>query len=393
MPGVKAVTEQIYCADCLEVLPTLKEQSVDLICLDPPFFTQKVQQLGKNERWYEFSDIWASRGQYLDYLRGRLELMRPVLKQSGSIFLHCSSSASAHLKLLMDQIFGEENFRSEIIWTYRRWSNAARGLLPAHQTIFFYSKNAADFKFNPIYCAYSPATNLDQIQQQRERVNGRAVYKKDADGQVVQASEKKGVPLSDVWEIPFLNPRAKERTGYPTQKPVELLERIIRLTTDEGDVVLDPFMGSGTTLVGARLLQRSCIGIDKSAAACELARQRLAAPFKSSSALLQKGSGAFCTKSEEVLSLLRGLKCDVVQRNKGIDAFLRQHYQGRPVPVKVQSPEETADEALLLLQQAAAKRACLKAVLIVRELPALPVPDNILLIPSLALQLEQQLGQ
>ena len=241
----------------------MDRKSVDLIYLDPPFFTQKVQKLGKDNRFFEFNDVWKSRDDYLSYMKERLILMKNVLKDTGSIFLHCDDSASSYLKLMMDEIFGEKNFRSEIVWTFKRWSNSKKGLLANHQTIFFYSKSDK-YKFNTIYCDYSPTTNLDQILQQRERINGKSVYKTDKNGEVIQADEKKGVPLSDVWDIPFLNPKAKERTGYPTQKPIELLERIIKISTDEDDLVLDPFMGSGTTLVAAKLLNRKFIGIDKS---------------------------------------------------------------------------------------------------------------------------------
>ena len=206
----------------------------------------------------------------MKYMRERLIELKRVLKKSGSIFLHCDSSASHYLKVLMDEVFGENNFQNEIIWTYRRWSNSRKGLLPAHQTIFFYSKSNR-FSFNYEYGEYSPTTNLDQILQERERNDcGKSIYKRGDDGTVVLAKEKKGVPISDVWEIPFLNPKAKERTGYPTQKPIELLERIIRISTNEGDCVLDPFCGSGTTLVAAKLLGRKYIGIDTNPDAIEL---------------------------------------------------------------------------------------------------------------------------
>jgi site-specific DNA-methyltransferase (adenine-specific) len=138
----------------------------------------------------------------------------------------------------MDKVFGRENFQSEIIWSYKRWSNAKKGLLNAHQVIFFYSKTK-NFKFNTLYTDYSATTNLDQILQDRERdENGKSVYKKDENGNVVLGKEKKGVPLSDVWEIPYLNPKAKERTGYPTQKPVLLLNQILNIVTHEGDLVV-----------------------------------------------------------------------------------------------------------------------------------------------------------
>ena len=173
-----------------------------MIYLDPPFYTQRKQKLSNSEgKQYEFSDIWKSRQEYLNYMRERLIEMKRILKTTGNLFLHCDSSASHYLRVILDEVFGEENFRSEIIWTYKRWSNSKKGLLPAHQTIFWYSKSNK-FKFNVQYNDYSPTTNLDQILQERQRnSSGKTVYKKDDNGEIVHAKEKKGVPMSDVWEI------------------------------------------------------------------------------------------------------------------------------------------------------------------------------------------------
>ena len=187
--------------------------------------------------------------------------------------MHCDRSASHYLRIALDEVFGAGNFQSEIVWFYRRWSNAKKGLLNAHQVIFFYSKTK-DFKFNPVYTDYSPTTNLDQIFQKRKRdPNGKTTYKTLENGDIELVDEKKGVPLSDVWDIPYLNPKAKERVGYPTQKPILLLDRIIELVTDENDTVLDPFCGSGTTLVAAQFLNRKYIGIDLSRQAIELSNK------------------------------------------------------------------------------------------------------------------------
>ena len=297
-------------------------------------------------------------------MRERLIELKRVLKKSGSIFLHCDSSASHYLKVLMDEVFGENNFQNEIIWTYRRWSNSRKGLLPAHQTIFFYSKSNR-FSFNYEYGEYSPTTNLDQILQERDRNDGgKSIYKRGDDGTVVLAKEKKGVPISDVWEIPFLNPKAKERTGYPTQKPIELLERIIRISTNEGDCVLDPFCGSGTTLVAAKLLGRKYIGIDINPDAIELCKERIAVPFKTESMLLKNGISSYKTKTDEELAILSQLECDIVQRNRGIDAFLKKRYFGAPVAIKIQRSTESFGEAINLLCSAAKKKGCCFTVLI-----------------------------
>jgi len=209
-----------------------------------------------------------------------------LLSAKGSLFFHCDRNATHIARLLLDDIFGSDNFRAEIIWHYRRWSNSHRGLLPAHQTIYYYSKSD-EFTFNAVRVEYSPATNVDQLLQRRERDEfNKSVYQRDDDGNVVPNGRKTGVPLGDVWDIPYLNPKAKERTGYPTQKPILLLQRIIEMSTNEEDMVLDPFCGSGTTLVAARLLNRRSMGIDVSEDAIQLTRRRLADPIRSDSLLL-----------------------------------------------------------------------------------------------------------
>ena len=159
--------------------------------------------------------------------------MKRVLKDSGNIFCRCDKRASHYIKILLDEVFGTSCFQSEIIWTYKRWSNSKKGLLPSHQSIFFYSKTKRN-KFNILYTNYSATTNIDQILQERSKNGlGKAVYKKTGQA-LVPAKAKRGVPLLDTWDIPFLNPKAQERTGYPTQKLLLLLDRIIQTSSDEG---------------------------------------------------------------------------------------------------------------------------------------------------------------
>ncbi|MFA6407278.1 MAG: DNA methyltransferase [Candidatus Paceibacterota bacterium] len=363
---------QIIKGDCLDVLKRVEDQSVDLIYLDPPFFTQRrhSQKTRDNAKEYAFEDVWDDIHQYTSYLESRMRESRRVLKDSGSLFLHCDKKAVHHLRVMLDKVFGEENFRSEIIWTYRRWSNSKEGLLNAHQNILFYSKTAK-FKFNKILTDYSPTTNLDQILQARER-NGhnKSVYKRDVNGEVVLGKEKLGVPLSDVWDIPFLNPKAEERVGYPTQKPVILLEKIISLASHEGDVILDPFCGSGTTLVAALLLGRKYIGIDTSKEAVELTKKRLLNPIKTESHLLRRGKDAYINKDESIRTILFQMDANVVQRNKGIDGFLKQHYKGRPVAVYIQRPEQSFSDALSLLKKASDKKGVIRKVLVRTNVPS-----------------------
>lgn len=386
----------LYNEDCLNIMKKISDKSVDMIYLDPPFFTQKKQKLSNSVgKKYEFSDVWESRQEYVEFMRLRLIEMQRILKDTGNIFLHCDTSSSCYLRLLLDEVFGENNFQSEIIWTYKRWSNSRKGLLPNHQTIFFYSKSKKN-KFNVIFGKYSPTTNIDQILQERKRTaEGKTVYKRDENGNIIPSKEKKGVPISDVWDIPFLNPKAKERTGYPTQKPVELLDRIISISTDEGDVVLDPFCGSGTTLVSAKMLNRQYIGIDINSDAIALCKERLETPFKTTSNLLKVGADAYKTKTEEELSLLRQFDCDIVQRNKGIDAFLKKHYLGKPVAIKIQKENESIADSIQLLDSAGKKKQCSFTVLICNITEDVKrqnfIPDNMIVLPKYQIQLENAL--
>ncbi|NOR69970.1 MAG: site-specific DNA-methyltransferase [Methylomarinum sp.] len=352
--------------DCLDKMKLIEKESIDLIYLDPPFFTEKKHVLKNRERTQEFSfdDIWGSNKEYASFLKKRISLMYGILKETGSIFIHCDKNGEHIIRAILDQVFGENNFQSEIIWSYKRWSNSKKGLLPAHQNIYFYSKSK-DFKFNPIYTAYSETTNIDQILQRRTRdEHNKSVYDLDDKGDFKHADKKKGVPLSDVWEIPYLNPKAKERVGYPTQKPLLLLERIIDLTTEKGDLILDPFCGSGTTCVAAKLQNRNFIGIDESEEAVKLSKNRIENPIKTHSNLLRNGRSSYVNADKEALSLLQGIDFNPVQRNKGIDAILIDFYKNSPVLVRVQKVNETLAEAAAYLMKAKKTKKSKKVILI-----------------------------
>jgi site-specific DNA-methyltransferase (adenine-specific) len=356
----------VLLGDCRAVLKSLEDASIDLVYLDPPFFTQKTHTLTPrdNRAEYSFADRWNSLDDYLAFVREVLCECHRKLRGTGSIFLHCDRSAAHHLRLLLDAVFGAENFQSEIIWAYRRWSSAKKGLLNAHQTIYFYSKTG-DFKFNTIYTDYSPTTNVDQILQARVRNGfGKAAYLRDEAGEVVIGKEKQGVPLSDIWNIPFLNPKAKERVGYPTQKPILLLERIITIATDPGDCVLDPFCGSGTTLVAAKLLNRDSIGIDLSPEAVQLAEARLREPVKSESQVLSNGEESYLEKSEAERTILKALDAIPVERNGGIDGFLRSYVDGHPVAVRIQKADEDLETAKRKLMAAGKTKQCARMILV-----------------------------
>jgi site-specific DNA-methyltransferase (adenine-specific) len=356
--------------DCIAELKKINANTVDLIYLDPPFFTQRnhILKTRDNTKEYSFDDKWNSLKDYLTIINNCLAECRRVLKSTGNIFLHCDKSASHYLRVLLDEIYGSDNFQSEIIWTYKRWSNSKEGLLDAHQTIYFYSKSE-QYKFNIIYGDYSPTTNVDQILQTRIRDNnGKSIYKLDDEGNPLIEKEKKGVPLSDVWHIPYLNPKAKERVGYPTQKPVLLLERIIEIASNENDLVLDPFCGSGTTLVAAKLLNRKYIGIDISQEAINLAKKRLDELIVSRSFLLEKGDNKYINKSDYEQKILENLNAIPVQRNSGIDGFLKDYYLGKPVSIRIQKSNETLEEAKAKLIKSSETKRC-KLMILVRTNP------------------------
>ncbi len=343
----------IYLGNCISRIKEIESNSVDLIYFDPPFYTQKKHSLVTRDssKKYEFSDSWESLDDYLNLIESCLIESKRVLKQTGSVFLHCDKVASHYIRVSLDKVFGMKNFRSEIIWSYKRWSNSKKGLLNSHQNIYFYSKSD-DFKFNQFYTDYAPTTNIDQILQDREKTtNGKSIYKTDENGNIVLGKEKKGVPLSDTWEIPYLNPKAKERVGYPTQKPVLLLKEIIKIVTDEGDLVVDPFCGSGTTCVAAKSMSRNFIGIDASKDAVELANKRLEEMIITDSALLNKGSDSYLEKSDYEIALLNSIDALPVQRNSGIDGFLKNHVNEKPVPVKIQGKYETVNDAIEKLER------------------------------------------
>ena len=343
--------------DCLLELKKIKDESIDLIYLDPPFYTQRKQTLSKKKKEeikkYEFEDSWYNIDEYLKYINDRLIECRRVLKKTGNIFLHCDRNACHYLKILMDKVFGINNFRSEIIWTYKRWSNSKKGLLNSHQNIYFYSKTS-DYKFNTLYTNYSLTTNLDQILQNRVKdSDGITVYQTDQAGNIVNNYDKKGVPLSDVWDIPYLNPKAKERNGYPTQKPILLLEQIIKIGSDEGDVVLDPFCGSGTTLAAAKLLKRKYIGFDISDDAINLCKERLSGDIiKTDSKLLKEGIEKYNNKTKEEQYIIDLFEFLPVQRNSGIDAIIPSKENDKVIAIKFQKEDESLEDCINKMNRA-----------------------------------------
>ena len=262
---------QLFQGDNLEILHNMPGGSVDLICTDPPFNT------GKD--WGAFDDRWeGGLDEYLKFMEPRLVECRRVLKDTGSLYLHCDPTASHYLKVMLDGVFGIKQFRNEIVWKrHCSKSNMARSkYYPAHDVILFYTITN-DNAFYPTYLPISESSkkryNLTDelgrkyfILRKSERRKERRVY----------LDESKGVSLDTLWIGNLqLGNSSKERLGYPTQKPLALYARMIKASSNQGDVVLDPFAGSGTTLDAAESLGRKWIGIDIGDEAIEIIQTRL----------------------------------------------------------------------------------------------------------------------
>jgi site-specific DNA-methyltransferase (adenine-specific) len=308
-------TNTLYYGDNLKILRKyVSDESVDLIYLDPPFNSKRAynvifkDQTGKDEpaQIQAFEDTWqwtqdtqetydeimggkfpvelknvmeAFKGfldrnnlmAYLTMMAIRLVEMHRVLKDTGSIYLHCDPTASHYLKILMDQVFGVKNFRNEIVWRYRRWPSKQKNFQRMHDTVLRYSKTP-NSKWNQLYDPLSEET--------RKRIKDGKKIVTFIDGfgkkKIRPTSENSlGVPMCDVWEIRQIVGPSEERIGYPTQKPLALIERIIEASSNQGDVVMDPFCGCGTAVVAAEKLGRQWIGIDVTHLAIALVKKRL----------------------------------------------------------------------------------------------------------------------
>jgi site-specific DNA-methyltransferase (adenine-specific) len=258
---------KLILGDNLEILKTLESDSVDLIYLDPPFFSNQHYEViwGDAGEVRSFEDRWAGGiDHYIGWLKERVEQMHRILKPTGSMFLHCDWHANAYIRVnILDKIFGYKNLRNEIAWHYIMGASARSSFGEKYDTIFWYSKsNKYLFNLDAVRVPYSPETIA---RSQR----GEARYNKSL-------TESDGENPGNVWcDIHPIQGNGRERIGYPTQKPEALLERIIKASSKEGDVVLDPFMGGGTTIAVADKLKRQWIGIDQSVQAVKVTEFRL----------------------------------------------------------------------------------------------------------------------
>ena len=322
------VAKVIYCGDNLAQLPKLPDASVDLVYIDPPFNSNRNYEVfwGETKEKRAFEDRHESTRAYIDFMRPRCVELARVLKKTGSFYYHCDWHASHYVKVMLDQIFGENNFNSEIIWRRTNAKSQSHKTFPNnHDTIFYYAAGKG-CTFNRVFLPHSPEY-VDKFYKNVEPDTGRrfmsdnltapevrhgasgetwcgidvaakglhwkyTVDKLDAfdkQGRILwpkkpggvprfkrYLDEMKGISVDSIWsDIPTLAAHAAERLGYPTQKPLALLERIIQVSSNAGDVVLDAFCGCGTALVAAEKLDRRWIGIDVSPTACRVMAERL----------------------------------------------------------------------------------------------------------------------
>lgn len=229
---------------------------VRLIYIDPPFATRKEFRGSQDQKAYQ-DKIYGA--EFLEFLRKRLVLLKELLADDGSIYVHLDWKKAHYTKVLMDEVFGENFFQREVIWWFDNVSgfkSLANNWIRDHESIFWYTKSN-NYIFNKVYGEYpegyeSKFSNIDKDGRRFMRRGGRKQY----------LDELKGKPLGDVWRIPFINNMSSERIGYPTQKPETLLERIVRASSNSGDLVLDAFAGSGTTCAVSEKLGRRWIAID-----------------------------------------------------------------------------------------------------------------------------------
>ena len=292
MVARKDLNRKLYYSDNLPVLQEMDDESIDLTYLDPPFNSNKAYNIiwpDDMGQTTAFEDTWTWSPEcdvhlrdmehlearnilnalvdgmgkvqlcaYLVNMAVRLVEMKRILKSSGSIYLHCDPTASHYLKIIMDAIFGAKNFLNELIWHYRKWPTGKYTYQRNHDVLLMYGGGgkSKDRTFNQIYMERSAST-------QKRFGNAKIVSGFDDEGNRLPAQTvedvSEGVRQDDVWEIGRVPP---VKQLFPTQKPLPLQERIITVSSNEGDLVLDPFCGCGTTVIAAEKAKRSWIGID-----------------------------------------------------------------------------------------------------------------------------------
>ncbi len=280
----------LVCDDNLKALREIPDNSIDLIYLDPPFFSGRNYNViwGDEGEIRSFSDRWAGGSEktgievYIAWMEERVREMHRILKDAGSFYLHCDHHASHYLKVMCDRVFGYTNFQNDIVWCYNVGGKSKRHWARKHDSILFYSKTN-DYFFDGKAVGIDRDTGTKSfggkmgVDDEGRRYQDKLVK---ATGKYYRYYLDEPKIPEDWWtDINSLQSQSAERVGYPTQKPLALLERIIKASSNEGDIVLDPFCGGGTTLVAAANLQRRYIGIDESVAAIKVSEDRIQEHF------------------------------------------------------------------------------------------------------------------
>lgn len=277
---------KIFWGDNLQVMShMLKEYrgKIDLVYIDPPFDSKadykktinlKGKKINNDNNSFEekqYGDIWTN-DEYLQFMYERLILLKELLSDKGSIYLHSDWHKAHQLRNLLDEVFGVNNFKNEIIWCYTGGTDSNSNFGRKHDNIFYYTKSE-EYIFNGIYEPFAEAT-IKRFNKEDE--NGRYKENKLADGRITKTYMKEeGKMVADYWSFPIVNRTYAESVEYPTQKPEALIERIIKASSNPGDIVFDCFMGSGTTQAVAMKLGRKFIGADINLGAIQTTTKRL----------------------------------------------------------------------------------------------------------------------
>jgi len=293
-------TSIIYCGDCLTRLKNLPDGCIDLIYIDPPFNSNRNYEVfwGDTKERRAFEDRFGDAEHYVNWMTPRLIQLARTLKHTGSFYYHCDWHASHYVKVRLDELFGFNNFLSEIAWCYRERGISKRYWNRKHDTIFAYAKSFRkhQFNFEAVLEPYSEeylkkfkySDEKGRYMIRGKNIKGSPVQRADGltpdaeakyPGLTYRQYMKNGMLPLDWWVIPLLNKASAERLGYPTQKPLSLLDKIVKASSNKNEIVLDAFCGCGTTLVAAHSLGRKWIGIDISPTACRVMAKRLKDTF------------------------------------------------------------------------------------------------------------------
>jgi len=270
-------TNVIYCGDCLVKLKDIPDNSVDLIYIDPPFSSNRnYVAFWQEQEKRHFEDRFENVHAYIDYMRPRLIELYRVLKDTGSFYYHCDWHAAHYIKALLDSdyLFGYKNFQNEIIWYYTVGGKGKTRFARKHDNIFFYTKGKKHtFNGKDVAVPMKSGTSSfgGRLETDEDGRKYRLVYgtkNKQGEAKYYKYYLDEGKIPEDVWQIESIQSQDKIRSGYPTQKPPKLLERIIKASSNKDNIILDAFCGCGTTIIEAEKLGRKWIGIDISPTAC-----------------------------------------------------------------------------------------------------------------------------